>query len=143
MIVKNVRVYSKYKFIKKQKIHTLISVLCDELQLIVSSLDVDFVSGSRIKNINSEYLDHNYTTDIITFNYSGSTTNLDGEIFISVDDAEENAKKFKVKLSEELTRLVIHGILHLAGYDDHKKNDKIKMKRLENKLLNTLKFILL
>ncbi len=141
--MRNVRIYNNYNFIKKQKIHSLIKNICDELQISISSLDVNFVSGSRIKNINSEYLDHNFTTDIITFNYSGSNTDLDGEIFISVDDARENAKKFKVKLSEELTRLVIHGILHLAGYDDHKKSDKIKMKRLENKLLNTLKFILL
>lgn len=141
--MRNVRIYSNYNFIKKQKIHSLVKNICDELQISISSLDVDFVSGSRIKNINSEYLDHNFTTDIITFNYSGSNTELDGEIFISVDDARENAKKFKVKLSEELTRLVIHGILHLAGYDDHKKNDKIKMKQLENKLLNMLKFILL
>lgn len=141
--MKNVRVYSKYDFISKQKIHQLIKRVCDELQLKVSSLDVDFISGNRIKNINSEYLDHNYSTDIITFNYSGSHSDIDGEIFISVDDAKENAKKFKAKFSEEITRLVIHGILHLAGYDDHKKNDKIKMKRLENKLLNTLKFILL
>ncbi len=141
--MKDVRVYSNYNFIKKQKIHALIKNICNELQLSIASLDVDFVSGSRIKNINSEYLDHNYTTDIITFNYSGSNTHLDGEIFISVEDAEENAKKFKVKPEEEITRLVIHGILHLAGYDDHKKNDKIKMKRLENKLLNTQKFVLL
>ena len=71
-----------------------------------------------IHDINKSYLKHDYTTDIITFNYSNSLEQIDGEIFISIDDALSNSKKFKVTLSDELVRLVIHGILHLLGYDD-------------------------
>ena len=92
--------------------------------------------------MNKAYLQHNYSTDIITFNYSELVKKIDGEIFISIDDALDNAKKYKVSLSDELVRLVIHGVLHLLGYDDQTTSDKKTMKRLENKLLSKNKFIL-
>jgi len=88
-------------------------------------------------------LDHYYSTDIITFDYSENRNNIDGEIFISIDDAESNASIFKVHFKNEITRLIIHGILHLLSYDDQQKKDKIIMKRMENDLLNKNKFILL
>jgi rRNA maturation RNase YbeY len=68
---------------------------------------------------------------------------IDAEIYISIDDALLNSKKFKVSLSDELIRLVIHGVLHLLGYDDQTISDKKTMKRLENKLLSNNKFVLL
>ena len=88
-------------------------------------------------------MDHYYSTDIITFDYSENKNGIDAEIFISIDDAESNARKYKVHLKNEITRLIIHGILHLLGYDDQQKKDKIIMKRKENDLLNRNKFILL
>jgi probable rRNA maturation factor len=141
--LKYIKIYSKYSFIKKRKIHQLIKSLSIELEFVITSLEINFISEDRIKKINSEYLNHHNSTDIITFNYSEQLKSLDGEIFISIDDAIENSKKFNVSLSEEIARLIIHGILHLIGFDDQNKKDKIKMKRQENKLLNTLKFILL
>lgn len=141
--MKNVRVYSNYKFIKKKKVGLLVKELSCILEFDIDSLEINFISSNKIYKINSEYLNHNFTTDIITFNYSNQQKKLDGEIFISIDDASENAKKYNVDLQEELARLIIHGILHLLGFDDKHKKDKIKMKQQENKLLNTLKFILL
>lgn len=141
--MKTVRVNGNYKFINKNKVHQLIKSLSGNLKFSISSLDINFISAENIEKINSKYLAHHYSTDIITFNYSELSSSLDGEIFISVDDAIENAKKYKVAVLEEIARLVIHGILHLLGYDDQKRAEKIKMKRQENKLLNTLKFILL
>ncbi len=90
-----------------------------------------------------QYLNHNYSTDIITFNYSGSKTELDGELFISTEDAEYYAEKYGVSFMEEIIRLVIHGILHIVGYDDMTPKDKTVMKQMENKLLNKYKFALL
>jgi len=113
------------------------------LDFIVESLPINFISSDQIITINKEYLNHNYSTDIITFNYSGSRKNLDGEIFISIDDAKINAKGYNNSLKEELLRLVIHGILHLVGYDDIKTSDFKKMKELENSLLNKYKITLL
>lgn len=126
-------VENKYK-INKRLTHTVIAELREDLAFSIESLNINFVSSETIKKINIEHLDHNYSTDIITFNYSGSAEDLDGELFISVDDARENSLRFKCLIDEELLRLIIHGILHLLGYDDMTPADRRKMKRLENKL---------
>lgn len=141
--MKNVRVYSDDKSISKAKIHFLINSLSKEMKFKVKSLEINFISGYEIEVLNKSYLKHNNSTDIITFNYSDKKDVLDGEIFISIDDAKENAKIFKVSYKNEISRLIIHGILHLLGFDDTNKKDKIIMKRNENRLLNTVKFILL
>ena len=141
--MKNLHIYSIQKKIKKSNVHDLIKSLSVELNFLVSNLEINFISGEDIHAINKSYLKHDYTTDIITFNYSDSLQQIDGEIFISIDDALSNSKKFKVTLSEELVRLVIHGILHLLGYDDQNRSDKKIMKQLENKLLSKNNFILL
>ncbi len=141
--MKNLHIYSVQKKIKKSNVHDLIKSLSVELNFLVSNLEINFISGEDIHVINKSYLKHDYTTDIITFNYSDSLQQIDGEIFISIDDALSNSKKFKVTLSDELVRLVIHGILHLLGYDDQNLTDKKIMKRLENKLLSKNNFILL
>ena len=141
--MKNLRVYTITAKLKKSKIHELVKSLCNELNFSISNLEINIISSQSILEINKNYLNHNYSTDIITFNYSNDNELIDGEIFVSIDDALNNAKKFRVKLSDELTRLVIHGILHLLGYDDFKYSDKKIMKRLENKLLSKNNFILL
>ena len=144
-MVKNIRVFcSDKKFrVNKIRVHTLVNSLKKELNFSISSLPINFISSSEITIINKKYLNHNYSTDIITFNYSDSKDDLDGEIFISYDDAEKNSRKFKNSLAEEIFRLVIHGVLHLLGYDDMKAKDKKIMKSLENQLLNRNKFLLL
>lgn len=144
-MVKNLKVFSsdkKYK-INKLRVHKLVNYLRQELNFSISSLPINFISSGEITTINKKYLKHNYSTDIITFNYSGDTKNIDGEIFISFEDAEENSKRYKNTLSEEFLRLVIHGTLHLLGYDDMDLRDYKIMKRLENKLLNKYKITLL
>ncbi|HEX7356508.1 MAG TPA: rRNA maturation RNase YbeY [Ignavibacteriaceae bacterium] len=141
--MKNLKVYSSLFKISKKNIHSLTSNLAKELNFTISSLEINFISGHKIYEINKKHLKHYYTTDIITFNYSNNSKEIDGEIFISLDDALENSKKFKVSYSEEIVRLVIHGILHLLGYDDQKSSDKKIMKRLENELLYKNKFVLL
>jgi rRNA maturation RNase YbeY len=141
--LKNLSVNSSYKFIEKRKIHSLVSSLSQTLGFKIQSLEINFIGHKEILEINLAHLNHNYFTDIITFNYSGDQKLLDGEILISVDDAWENAKKYKVSVKEEIFRLVIHGILHLTGYDDTSTSKKRKMKLMENKLLNRNKFLLL
>lgn len=141
--MKNLRIYSKNKLIEKKKIHFLIKSLSESLQFKINSLEINFIKADDIILINRKYLKHNYSTDIITFNYSEEKNLIDGEIFISVNDALENAKNFRVLLKQEIFRLIIHGILHLLGFDDIKKKDKNIMKRMENRLLNSNKFILL
>lgn len=142
-MIKNLRVYcsdKKYK-VNKIRIHKLLNKLGKELNFCISSLPINFISSNEITTINQKYLNHNYSTDIITFNYSGNRNNLDGEIFISYEDAKINSIKYKNSVAEEIKRLVIHGMLHLIGYDDMKARDFKKMKKLENKLLNKYKYV--
>jgi len=141
--LKNLRIYSKNKLIEKKKVHFLVKSLSEFLKFKLISLEINFINSDEIVQINKKYLKHNYSTDIITFNYSEEKYLIDGEIFISLNDVLENAKIFRVSPKVEIFRLVIHGILHLLGYDDLKEKDKNIMKRLENRLLNSNKFILL
>ncbi len=141
-MVKNLQVNCEKGIkIEKVSIHKLVNQLKNNLSFSVSSLLINFISSNKIFEINKKYLKHNYSTDIITFNYSGSNLDLDGELFISVHDAEKNAKRYNVTFKEEISRLVIHGILHLLNYDDKKESDRLVMKHKEDELLNTYYFV--
>ncbi len=142
-MIKNLYVSSSTKKINKKYIHKLVGLLREDLEFSVDSLFINFITSEEIHNINKEFLNQDYSTDVIAFNYSGSHFELDGEIFISIDDAKIFARKYNVLLSKEFTRLIIHGILHLKGYDDIKKNDREKMKRIESDLTNKYNFALL
>ncbi len=142
-MIKNLYVSSSTKKTNRTRIHKLVGLLRKDLEFSVESLFINFITSEEIHNINKEFLNHDSSTDIITFNYSGSHFELDGEIFISIDDAKIFARKYNVSLSKEFTRLIIHGILHLKGYDDIKKNNRVKMKRIENNLTNKYNFALL
>ncbi|MBK8946481.1 MAG: rRNA maturation RNase YbeY [Ignavibacteriae bacterium] len=136
-MIKNLTVYSIPKIkIDKRNVHKLVLLIKKEYSFNISSLIINFISEKEIIPINQKYLDHNFSTDIITFNYSGENDTLDGEIFISFDDACFNSKKFDVSIDIELIRLVIHGILHLLGFDDKDKIARKKMKIEENRLVN-------
>lgn len=143
-MIKNLEVYLETKLkIRKTLIKKVVFLLKKELNFEISSLIINFVSAAKITLINSEFLDHHYSTDIITFNYSENPAVLDTELYISADDALENSVRFRATFEEEILRLVIHGILHVTGYDDKRPSDRAKMKRMENKLLNKYKIVLL
>ena len=131
------------KRIVKSKVHKLVGCLQKELNFSVVSLCINFINSEEIHKINKRYLNHDFSTDIITFNYSGSNSDFDGEVFISVDDARLSTKKYKTTFSNELSRLVIHGMLHLNGFNDIKRSDKLKMKRMEDYLTMKYNFSLL
>lgn len=129
--------------VDKRFIHNIVKELKNELEFELSGIQINFVNSAEIMRINKVYLNHNYSTDIITFDYSGSQKMLDGEIYISIEDAAFNAKKFGVKLKEEIMRLVIHGFLHLLGFNDKSRKDKIVMKEIENKLFNKYRLVII
>ena len=134
-MIKNLEVNNSTGWkIDKLLIHKIVNLLKKEFELTISSLLINFISANQIKQINNDFLKHNYSTDIITFNYSKVKETIDGEIYISIDDAQNNARKFGVTFNEEIMRLVTHGFLHLTGYNDEKLIEKRKMKGLENKL---------
>jgi probable rRNA maturation factor len=142
-MIKNLQVISGDKRIDKILLHRLVGGLKNDFGFKIVNLEIIFVDEMEIKRINKKYLKHNYSTDIITFNYSGTEKMIDSEFYISLDDAASNSSKFKVSLSEEIIRLVIHGVLHLMGYSDHTKGTKKVMKKLENQLFNKYRTALL
>jgi probable rRNA maturation factor len=90
-----------------------------------------FCSDERILEINNKYLNHNYFTDIITFDYSENSI-ISGDIFISVDTVKSNSEELNVSFDLELKRILIHGILHLCGQDDKTPESKAEMTMKEN-----------
>jgi rRNA maturation RNase YbeY len=139
-VVKNLKVFNN-KALNKHKIHKLIHQLKAELGFSINALEITFVDSSKMLNLNSNYLKHNYSTDIVTFQYSKEKNNIDGEIIISYEDASRNAKRFNATDSEETIRLIIHGVLHLLGYDDQNPDDKKLMKAIENSLFTKFKIL--
>ncbi len=120
--------------ISKINVHRLVKYLSEELNFKLDSLEINFVDLETIVSINNLYMKHNYPTDIVTLDFSQGISRLDTELFISYDVANENAEKYGIELNEELVRLIIHGILHVTGYDDTTSSEKRKMKRVENRL---------
>ena len=99
-------------------------------------LNFIFCSDAYLLNINKEYLNHDTYTDIITFDNSDVEKEIAGDIFISIDRVEENAKELELDATEELHRVIIHGTLHLLGYSDKSKTLKAQMTDKEDHYLS-------
>ncbi len=97
-----------------------------------------FTTDDKLIEINKEFLKHNYYTDIIAFNYSNGR-NIRGEIYISIDTVKYNAYNYKVSLIIEILRVMIHGTLHLCGYDDRTDKMQKAMRKLEEKWISEYK----
>jgi probable rRNA maturation factor len=102
--------------------------------------DINYIFGSDeyVKEINVNYLKHDYYTDIVTFNYNESDC-LNSDVYISIDRVKDNAKSFASSFDDEFYRVVIHGILHLLGYQDKDFNDQKVMRKKEEECINFLK----
>lgn len=96
-----------------------------------------FCSDEYLLNINQSYLQHDYYTDIITFDYSEDEF-ISGDLYISVDRVAENAEINNVSFSNELNRVVVHGVLHLCGYKDKSEEEEIVMRKKEDDALKLL-----
>ena len=101
----------------------------------IGDISIIFCSDNYILDVNQQYLQHDYFTDIITFDYCEGDR-LSGDLFISVDTVRENAIEYGAEFSEELYRVIVHGVLHLIGYDDHNDEDIAMMRKKENYYLS-------
>lgn len=101
----------------------------------IGDINIIFCSDNYILDINNRYLQHDYFTDIITFDYCEKDI-LSGDLFISIDSVRENALFYGAEFPVELNRVIVHGLLHLIGYDDHTESDKKTMREKENYYLD-------
>ncbi|QOI96777.1 MAG: rRNA maturation RNase YbeY [Flammeovirgaceae bacterium] len=102
----------------------------------VSLINIIFCSDSYLAKLNRRYLGHKTLTDTITFQYSAPQESIEGDIFISIPRVKENSKKFKVDFDIELSRVMVHGVLHLLGYSDKSSSDKAIMRLKEDTYLS-------
>lgn len=109
----------------------------NSLGYTVGDLNVIFCSDEHLKEINIKYLNHDYYTDIITFDYSKKTL-INGDLFISTDRIKENSSINKVKFIVELYRVIIHGVLHLCGFNDKTSVEKKKIREKEDRFLSLI-----
>lgn len=105
----------------------------------IEDINYIFCSDEYLLEINRQYLDHDYFTDIITFDNSSKGQPLLSDIFISVDRVKENASNQGVGFHQEMHRVLVHGLLHLLGYNDKDSDDQILMRQKEDTCLSLLK----
>ena len=101
---------------------------CGELNII-------FVSNKHLRKLNQDYLNHDYNTDVITFDY-GEQGMIAGDIFISVDQVRMNARNYGTLYDDELRRVMVHGVNHLLGYGDGNVDEQEIMRQMENEALH-------
>lgn len=100
----------------------------------LGNISIIYCSDSYILDINQKFLKHDYYTDIITFDYSQGRV-ISGDLFISLDTVKDNASYYGSTFDNELNRVMVHGILHLIGYDDHTEAEQKVMRSKENEYL--------
>lgn len=128
---------TKFNFKSRRLVKQWITDAVKSENAVPGDISVIFCSDPYLLEMNKKYLGHDYYTDVITFDYVEGNV-ISGDIYISVDTVKANAEEYGATFEEELHRVIIHGVLHLLGYDDHEENDIAKMRERENHYLGKL-----
>lgn len=121
----------EYNLAGKEQISKWITQVIENKDFIVGDINYIFCSDNYILETNRKFLSHDYTTDIITFDYS-KRRRISGDVLISIPTVSFNAERFGVTIFNELLRVMIHGVLHLMGYKDSTDKEKEEMRRAED-----------
>ncbi|MCE5330820.1 MAG: rRNA maturation RNase YbeY [Bacteroidales bacterium] len=127
----------KMPVIEKHKLNRWIKEIAADYGKKTGDIAYIFCTDERILEMNKQYLDHDYYTDIITFDYTEGNT-ISGDIFISLDTVKSNSEEFGTGFEAELHRILIHGVLHLCGQDDKTPLLRAEMTEKENRALEKL-----
>lgn len=120
----------------EQRVIEIYQMIAQDHEESIDYINVIFCSDEYLLTVNQDYLQHDYYTDIITFDYSEDE--LASDMFISIDRVRENSEEFKVDFLQELYRILFHGILHLVGYEDQDDESKAVMTAKENHYLTLI-----
>ena len=139
MIKTDIQIHQPHPKIRlnEKQYKTLCRDVLSEINLEAESCAVIFVDDAFLAEMHGRYLSDPTETDVITFNLGEAA--VEGEIYISTDRAAAQAEYYKTTPEEEIIRLIIHGLLHLKGYDDIEEQDRLEMKKEENRL--TAKYV--
>lgn len=124
-----------YRITGKKELKTCIRSIINDHKREIREINIIITSDLKLLEINKKYLSRNYFTDIITFDLS-ENEEISGDMYISIERVKENAILYKIESERELFRVIIHGILHLIGYNDKSNNDKRKMTNKENRYID-------
>lgn len=127
----------KMPAIKRRENSAWVKAVADSYGKKVGEIAYIFVNDKKILDVNRQYLQHDYYTDIITFDYSDDDI-ISGDLFISLDTVRSNAEQIGTTYEQELRRVIIHGILHLCGINDKGPGEREKMEAAEDKALNMI-----
>jgi rRNA maturation RNase YbeY len=125
-----------FKFRGKKNFKSWLKKVADKEGFKIKDLNYIFCSDEYLLEINVDYLNHNTFTDIITFDNSEDESTIEGDIFVSIERVRENSQTLNTVFDEELKRVIVHGLLHLCGHDDHSNEDKAEMRRLESEYIS-------
>ena len=118
-----------------RKVVKLVNEVIAKEQKISGDLNFIITNDNNLRKINVQFLEHDYNTDVITFDYNSENV-VNGEVYISLETVKENSVNYNVSLRVELLRVIIHGVLHLVGYDDKTEEEKLEIRRMEDLWLN-------
>ena len=128
---------TKFSFNKRRLTSRWLRKVCVYENRRLASINIIFCSDNYILNLNKKYLSHSYFTDIITFDYC-QCEEISGDLFISIDSVRDNAVFYNTTFDNELNRVIVHGVLHLIGYDDSSDDEIRVMRQKEDYYLSVL-----
>ena len=122
---------------QKNKKKRWLKAVIEHLDFKLGNISVVFCSDDYLLSLNKKHLNHNYYTDVITFNYCSNKT-ISGDIFVSVDRVRAFSIDTNTSFLSEINRVIVHGVLHLCGFDDKKPDEILRMRKLEDLYLTKL-----
>lgn len=128
--------YNEFSLTSRTNLKQFIQKIFKKEKTVLTSLNYIFCSDEYLLHINQQFLKHDDYTDIVTFNLSNDKERVEGEIYISVDRVKDNAKTLNTSFKNEIHRVIMHGALHLCGYKDKLKDEKLTMRKMEDRYLN-------